>query len=423
MLCEKYNNINRANTRIFTVNVLIVPVISAAIMDPKGKQTQNVTKVKKATRKPYKRNPLLLNNKYLAGAASDSEKKKQLIQPSQESPHICRVCMNEGDIPIFGDDSIADISGSLKKYGDIEIDVDDLFPKYLCHDCHEQLQSAIKFTQTAQETDQILRDSWVLEDKEDLDYQVQVEVVYEEDFFKETLTDLNTVYNCRSCQLDFTSSNEYGKHMFLKNHDTKDKCPFCCREYACILKHLALHKLYETLLCDICEQKFLRPNFLRHQEGHHEILPFKCSKCPYRTRYHSDFKVHMRKHTGERPYKCSDCSACFVSKSNLNRHILTHNSTFEFKCKECDKGFYNQRQLGTHVKVSHGGIKDHLCNLCGKTFGYRKYLMKHLLKVHKREKLRSGKTPVYLRFKQEKDDNVKYDDTDESNDDYTEYLG
>lgn len=378
-------------------------------MDSKksNRQKRKASELKKKTRKSYQR-------KY---EKVDIKENSETLLHSlfhDQKPTICRVCLNEGIIPIYGDESIGDISEALKMYGGIEIQTDDDFPKYLCHACHEQLQSAIKFRQTAQETDQFLRDGSIPAGKletlvcDEQETEEHLDIEDETEIFKETLADINTIYHCRACKLDFDKSSKYGSHMFLENHENlKDSCPFCSRDFTCIQKHLALHKHHKTILCDICGQKFLQPSFCRHRESHYDVLPFKCSKCPYRSRYAADFKIHMRKHTGERPYRCSLCPAGFINKSNLNRHMLVHKSDFDFQCTDCNKGFWNQRELDIHIKVNHFGVKDHLCNLCGKAFGYRKSLMKHQLQVHKREKLRSGKLPVYLRIKSEKDEGGK----------------
>ncbi|XP_028175143.1 zinc finger protein 271-like [Ostrinia furnacalis] len=306
---------------------------------------------------------------------------------------LCRVCLNAGDIPIHGDETIEDLSESLIFYGGIEVLESDNFPKFLCHACHEQLQNAIMFRKTAIETDQFLR---VTEQKEEVEYAVSVKQEYldiDDDIFQETLADINTKYHCKLCKIDFDNSTDYGTHMLTDMHSrVRDKCPFCNRKFNYIQKHLTHHRNFKTIKCEICNHKYLESLIKRHKDTHFSSPTYKCTECPYRTRFGGDYKVHLRKHTGERPYQCQHCTAKFINKSNLTRHEYTHRNQLPlYPCDKCEKGFYTERELSMHTKADHDGAREHLCNICGKAFGYRKSMTKHQLKVHKREKLISGR--------------------------------
>lgn len=316
---------------------------------------------------------------------------------------MCRVCLNEGDVPIYGDESIEDLSESLTLYGGIEVEENDNLPKFLCHACHEQLQNAMMFRKTAIETDQYLREAVFI--PSDVDYKVTVKQEYlDEDIFKDTLADGNTKYHCILCSEDFVNENDYGTHMLTEKHSTvRDRCPFCSRKFNYIQKHLAHHREFKTVKCDVCNLKYLESMIKRHKETHFISPMFKCTECAYETRYSGDFKVHMRKHTGERPYQCQHCTAKFINKSNLNRHEYTHKNQMPFPCDQCDRGFYNERDLNMHNAADHKGIRDYLCNVCGKAFGYRRSMIKHQRQVHKREKLASGRKRVLYLENQEKE--------------------
>jgi hypothetical protein len=338
-----------------------------------------------------------------------AQKKKQSIKLKTETlqclPTSCRICLNEGDVHIFEDENLGDISEVIYMFTSVEINAEDNLPQYLCHACNEQLQSAIVFRQTAQETDIFLKKapenelSNINNEYEDLELCESQEVI-----FKDTLQEMDISFQCRKCKINFKGSTEYAKHILTDEHrNVHDTCPFCHRTFKCIVTHIMLHKMHKTVMCDICGKKFLKPTYYHHRESHFDNLPLKCPKCPYQGRFAGDLKVHMRKHSGERPYKCKECPQQFTSKSNLNRHTLTHKTVYTYNCELCEKGYFSQRELHEHM-AAHTGVKSYSCTECEKSFAYKKGLMRHTLKVHKREKLRSGRIPNYLRVQSQKED-------------------
>lgn len=331
------------------------------------------------------------------------------LEKNEDINSLCRVCLKEGNLHIYEDTSEG-IPEALNMFGDIDAEVNDPYPKFICQDCHALLQGAITFRKTAKESDKILKQS-MIEDNFSLKDDDGDED-FEEDVFlselkkppkKERDIDKNKYYFCKRCNMEFKTCNEYTNHRLSGEHDNlRHVCPICKNSYAAVYfkKHLALHNREEneTYMCDICGKKFtVKGQFTRHRLTHFYKLPFKCTYCPYKGRFSESLKMHMRTHTGEKPYQCSQCPSRFINKSNLNKHMLTHRGEHDFKCDSCDRGFYTKRELDMHFKVDHTGIKDHVCNICGKAFGYRKAMMKHQLKVHKREKLKSGRMPLYLK--------------------------
>lgn len=326
----------------------------------------------------------------------------------------CRVCLKVGNIPIYRNNSMDNIAEALNMFGGIEVSYDDEYPKYLCDSCNALLKGAILLRKTAQESDHVLRQpvqDITMTDNEEDDIITTDDIPYDYNEQKEEYQDIKTNkkdYCCKKCNQHFTTFKEYSDHRISDEHEnTREKCPICNNTYTTLYfkKHLLLHKMETPYMCDICGKKFIiQGQFTRHRLTHFYNLPFKCSLCPYRGRFSESLKMHMRSHTGEKPYQCPHCpSRFFVNKSNLNKHLLTHGGTPEFQCSQCQRGFYTKRDLDLHFKVDHSGIKDHLCNICGKAFGYRKQMMKHQVKVHKREKLRSGRTPLYLLAESQKD--------------------
>ncbi|XP_053619364.1 gastrula zinc finger protein XlCGF17.1-like [Plodia interpunctella] len=327
-------------------------------------------------------------------------------QDSQQK--ICRVCLKEGSISIYGNDfgNQEDVSEAFITFGGITIQSDDPYPKFLCKSCNSLLLGAILFRKTAQQSETILKQQENYEETANNDDDEEPSSSYVDNDDLITLDKLvkdqeERSYHCGKCDLEFQSFSEFCEHRASPEHEeVRRTCPICKKSYAALYlkNHLALHKQETSYMCDICGKKFIiKGQFTRHRVTHFvDNLPFKCSLCPYKGRFSESLKMHMKSHTGEKSYQCSQCAHRFVNKSNLSRHMLTHKGKHDYICASCGRGFYTKRDLELHLKVDHAGIKEHVCNICGKAFGYRKQMMKHQLKVHKRQKLRSGRMPLYL---------------------------
>lgn len=342
-----------------------------------------------------------------------NEELSETVWPTADTMTICRVCLKQGNIPIFGDAFSEDFSEPLSTFANIELSSDDLFPKYLCTPCQSLLHGAMLFRKTAQQSDKALRRP-----------KKEVKMLHEEEIEEDNIThnfgdadDTNMfslnigtkpkkTYHCSKCNLDFKTLKDLAKHRKTADHiNTKYQCTICNKVYCSkyYKRHMAYHKLDTPYVCDVCGKSFIQQgHFSRHRMTHDYDLPYQCQLCPYRGRFSESLKMHMRRHTGEKPYQCPECPVRCINKSNLNRHMNTHKKEHDFRCDSCGKGFFTKRDLELHFKVDHTGIKEHVCNICGKAFGYRKQMMKHQLKVHKREKLQNGRMPLYLQIERKK---------------------
>ncbi|CAH2096915.1 unnamed protein product [Euphydryas editha] len=293
----------------------------------------------------------------------------------------CRVCLKDGAVLIFGDENKCDITEALQIFADIELNEDDGFPKHLCRICYKFIKSAIMFRKIARKTNDTLKQQLI------------------------TINNLEDVWNDPSNDTNSEKKSlEQGKqNISLKKLCEKEKienetknmkvqCQICKK----IIKksyykiHMTMHDPdHHKFICDICGKTFrLRVGYHNHRLRHRNDYPFKCQLCPYKGRYSERLKSHMRTHSGEYRYMCTECPARFLFKGNLNTHILLKHKEPQFKCETCDKTFHTKLKLQIHHEADHLGIKNHVCNICGRAFGYRNAMMKHQRRVHKREKLR-----------------------------------
>lgn len=314
----------------------------------------------------------------------------------------CRICLKTGIIPIYNSELPFDVQDAIRTFGDVEIQEDDSYPKHLCKTCHTLLNGAYLFRKSAKESDRILRLTWTenntttpSEDKDD--FNISNNSPLEEH--------TENPYKCETCNLEFRTLDKYSIHKSSKQHkNVRIQCPICHRLYTVQLykNHVLRHQSSTHLICEVCGKLYRKDNLGRHLQLHSYDLPFQCQVCPYRGRFMESLKIHMRTHSGEKPFSCDKCKLQFITKSNLNRHLLTHNKEKPHKCIECGRGFYTKRDLDVHFKADHSGMKDLSCRMCCNKYVTRKALMRHELRVHKRDKMAKGRMPLYLQVEYRK---------------------
>lgn len=300
----------------------------------------------------------------------------------------CRICLNSGCVLITDNDNTKQLLETLQVLGDINIDEEKAWPKYLCEMCYKFLMIVIEFRNVAKQSLEILK----LPVKEEI-FETQELNIFndandnhnndaeqwsheqapacEENPPKKTGMKFSQKITCKVCSKVVTKSY-YRDHMTMHDPD---------------------HKKY---VCDKCGKSFrLRCAYHNHNRRHTNDFSYKCQFCPYRGRYPELLKTHLRTHTGEYQFMCTECPARFLFKSNLNTHMFKHKIP-QFKCDGCKRAFHSKLLLQRHYQADHVGIKNHVCNICGKAFGYRNAMMKHQRRVHKREKMLHGRMPSYL---------------------------
>ncbi|XP_046972999.1 gastrula zinc finger protein XlCGF17.1-like [Vanessa cardui] len=310
----------------------------------------------------------------------------------------CRVCLLDGSIFIFSKNS-KELIESIKIFGGIEVSEEDNYPEYLCNSCYNLLQNAMLFRKKAQE-------SYLVLTQQDKRKPVSVYSNEEESLKSDTIykeiENKNTKsikYKCEICNIVFLTWNELVLHNnSIQHRNVRIQCPICKGLLTTQLykKHLARHQSATHLVCDVCGKMYRKDNLVRHLQLHNFDLPFRCKICPYRGRFPESLKIHMRTHTGQKPFSCNKCHLSFLTRSNLKRHLLTHNKQKPFNCNECSRGFYTKHDMAVHITSDHIGIKNYRCKSCGNKYGTRKALMRHELRVHKREKMAKGRMPLYL---------------------------
>ncbi|XP_045780801.1 zinc finger protein 62-like [Maniola jurtina] len=292
----------------------------------------------------------------------------------------CRACMQEGDILITNITKPNEMTEALNIFGNIETDDDLENPTYLCYICYKFLKSAILFRKVAQRTNETLRQPLVKQSPDHLnDYEDNLGT------FEDDQSD--QIYSTKDFKCKKQPNFECKQEPIVKGN--KVECPICKKllgkSYYYNI-HLQLHNpnLPDQYVCDICGKSFkLKKVYSGHMERHETRYIFKCDLCPYAGRYKERLSMHMRVHTGELKYLCTQCPARYVTRGRLNDHVKLKHTKPQYKCTYCVKAYHSSLYLQRHIDAAHLGIKSHECNLCSKTFSYRKKLLEHLKIIHK----------------------------------------
>lgn len=302
----------------------------------------------------------------------------------QKNRVSCRICLKDGLLSIYGRSESTDIVEALQLFGNIEINEQDEYPKHLCPTCYKFIKSAILFRKVAKHSEEILKHPIKEESNDSL--------IDNSDYCEDFNEPLKT------CPVIVPSEDTTKK--FKVKTVSKVQCYICNKvvNKSYYKEHLTMHDPnHHKYVCDICGKSFrLRCAYHNHSLRHGTGFPFKCQFCPYKGKYAELLKTHMRTHTGDYRYMCTECPARFLFKSNLNSHVLNKHKEREHKCDACKRAFHTKLALQRHFEVDHLGIKTHVCNICGNTFGYRNAMMKHQRRVHKREKMMFSRMPSYL---------------------------
>ena len=195
----------------------------------------------------------------------------------------------------------------------------------------------------------------------------------------------------------------------MHNQNEDVNCEICNKTFSCasyLYKHnLNVHTGKRKFPCTKCDKKFnIKNNLKHHLKTIHSGQTFTCEKCNKSWTTQKRLEAHIRHfHQGIKDFQCHICNKFFTQKYYMQIHIKTvHNDEREnhhceycgksfntapilkshikhfhgsggklvYRCDypDCDKVYARSHKLTQHKRVVHEGIKDNICDVCGKVF-------------------------------------------------------
>lgn len=176
------------------------------------------------------------------------------------------------------------------------------------------------------------------------------------------------------------------------------------------------------------------------------LVEFHCQfeGCRYRSKSLSQVKDHEhRRHVQQvQPCQYEGCKAVFNGKEELDSHMSNEHLNLKLQCEidGCEQLFPNVSRLRQHIKEEHrtsticsnpvGKTDNFTCRNCGKDFARRKYLHKHIKRMHdevakasKKESILKSKKPKSVEKDPPNSSTSIMNDDNDNNDDDTIEIG
>ncbi|KAJ8715663.1 hypothetical protein PYW07_010145 [Mythimna separata] len=328
---------------------------------------------------------MLTRIKSHAGSALSKAKNKQKYLPGK-----CRICLDDGEIPIFGAN---DISDDVTEFGNIKIRKDDNLPQYLCEACSTLLEAAILFRKTAKQSDEVLkRREYIESGTEDSDCKQEYDTYIKKEYlefnlYSDSESDLDDFDRLKRNLKSEDETTNYNPT--ISEVDTQDSHDY--KDFQTDLHHVKQEEGSinegdsETIMIIVSDKDKIK----QEQEPNEDDSSYIDSDNDEKTTNHNEQSL-MKLLPNQR--ECEVCHS-IVSKSAYKVHLKEHRKKYKEKynkkyckieCEICGKQV-SKSYLKIHMKI-HGTPEEQAerlieCTLCNKTFNFR-YYTDHVRRMH-----------------------------------------
>jgi len=147
-------------------------------------------------------------------------------------------------------------------------------------------------------------------------------------------------------------------------------------------KHFLETHDVEAIPCVYCLRLILKDRIQQHLRNEHPHMSHMCTECGRECIYPSALKQHIKEfHLGVREAMCDLCGKSYPNERSLRKHLKTHAIQREHVCPECGKDFLTSTKLNEHRRV-HTGAKPFQCKVCAYRAGKKENVQAHVKKVH-----------------------------------------
>jgi hypothetical protein len=208
---------------------------------------------------------------------------------------------------------------------------------------------------------------------------------------------------CTNCGKAFFTGYELKTHMNVCGLNlTPSKLAVCieCNRnfdnvYALQAHNIHKHKTATdpAVTCDQCGQMFNRAIVMKaHYKAEHPTtvqiseVDCSCEKCKLKFQTSVELNAHLESCLEKsKNFKCEACDLfTWHSHISLRKHYAEVHRNIRDFCDVCGMLVKSASYLPLHKKTVHGGVKEHICDECGKRFTTKYGLRTHIMGVHKR---------------------------------------
>lgn len=203
---------------------------------------------------------------------------------------------------------------------------------------------------------------------------------------------------------DWGASENAKEHVFTRKLDRNNEktipCIECSKSYKSAVglrghinsRHLRPKEL--TCTWPGCRYVAAYPRFLANHTAavHEKQYKFSCPAnnklqvCERRFTHRCSALLHYRRvHLGVRvPCPLASCRESFSDADRARDHYrrVHEGDSARWRCPHCRKLLSQASSLLLHIRTVHRKIKQHTCNTCERSFGFKLNLTRHMRTVH-----------------------------------------
>ncbi|VEN41684.1 unnamed protein product [Callosobruchus maculatus] len=212
-------------------------------------------------------------------------------------------------------------------------------------------------------------------------------------FYEPNTSKVKNYYPCKHCHIGLSTEQFKAAHQLRCKYNPNRMitfdvnkavtCQYCCR---CFEKVEDLEEHEKRC-------RYHRKKTAVHSCGE-EMKQFRCSECPYVTKYAKDLKRHGITHSkeGRERFRCSQCTFTTYYKDSLIKHIsrLHSSSSSKFCYEGCKRIFLSKNMLDSHILKMHPSLigsvssKIRACLECKYKTTHKANFTRHML-THSKE--------------------------------------
>lgn len=137
----------------------------------------------------------------------------------------------------------------------------------------------------------------------------------------------------------------------------------------------------KSLMCPICERKFLEKRHLRSHMNVHNGTSYMCKFCRKTFRDVNNYKRHrLTVHKNMTVNENDDCTEIKIrDDDNINKSTSNTVNAVDWVCEYCNEDFEFEIRMAKHIIKEHNENKpEHACNICNEKLSTPANLLAHM---------------------------------------------